>query len=78
MVSVSQESEDVQLDAVIGLIEQTHMAQYLKWLDGAQFAFHYQGQDFQKNTSKSRIFATIAICQRMWVAGMSPFELAED
>lgn len=49
MVSAAMTSEDAQLEAMIGFVEQANIAKYLKRLDWAGFAFRYNGQDFQKN-----------------------------
>ena len=49
LVAASQESENAQLQAMVGYIEQAHIAQYLRDADWAKFAFNYNGQDFQKN-----------------------------
>ena len=49
LVSASQASEDAQLDAMAGFIEQGDLARHLRNADWVQFAFSYNGQDFQKN-----------------------------
>ncbi|MDI1338438.1 N-acetylmuramidase domain-containing protein [Polaromonas sp.] len=49
LVSACEASEDAQLDAMAGFIEQGHLAPHLRNADWVQFAFHYNGQDFQKN-----------------------------
>ncbi len=49
LVSASLESEDAQLGAMVGFVQQAKLAQYLRQGDWASFAFRYNGQDFQKN-----------------------------
>lgn len=49
LVSASQASEDAQLGAMAGFIERGGLARHLRNADWVQFAFNYNGQDFQKN-----------------------------
>lgn len=49
LVAASQASEDAQLQAMIGFVQQANIAQYLRSGSWADFAHHYNGADFQKN-----------------------------
>jgi N-acetylmuramidase/Putative peptidoglycan binding domain len=49
LVAAAQESEDAQLAAMVGFIEQANLAHHLRDANWAQFASHYNGPDFQKN-----------------------------
>jgi hypothetical protein len=55
LVAASQESEDAQLQAMAGFVQQANIAQHLRSGDWAQFAFHYNGTDFQKNKYDSKL-----------------------
>ncbi len=68
LVSAAQASEDAQLNAMVGFIQQANIARYLKQLDWAKFAFHYNGQDFQKN----RYDEKLDLCHRRYKQGPLP------
>lgn len=68
LVSASQGSEDAQLDAMAGFIEQGQLARHLRNADWAQFAFSYNGQDFQKN----RYDEKLALAHKRYQLGPLP------
>jgi hypothetical protein len=49
MVKAMCESEDAQFQAMINFILGNNLAQYLQASDWGQFAYYYNGKDFQKN-----------------------------
>jgi len=68
LVAAAQESEDAQLDAMAGFIEQANIARYLQQPDWAAFAFHYNGQDFQKNKYDQKL----DLCHKRYQHGPLP------
>ncbi len=55
MVSAMCESEDAQLQGMIGFIDKNGLQQYLQTEDWSNFAYHYNGPEFQKNNYDSRL-----------------------
>lgn len=68
LVSASQESEDAQLAAMVGFIQQTNIAQYLREGDWRKFALHYNGTDFQKNKYDEKL----GLCHKRYLHGPLP------
>lgn len=68
LVDASQASEDAQLDAMAGFIAQGDLARHLRNADWGQFAFSYNGQDFQKN----RYDEKLALAHKRYQLGPLP------
>ncbi|MBU0588440.1 MAG: DUF3380 domain-containing protein [Gammaproteobacteria bacterium] len=68
LVIAAQSSEDDQLDAMVGFVLQADIARYLRRLDWAKFAFHYNGPDFQKNQYDEKL----DMCHKRYVQGPLP------
>ena len=49
MVKAMTDSEDAQFQAMVAFIDGNGLAKYLQQGDWAEFAYHYNGSDFQKN-----------------------------
>jgi len=55
MVEAMCQSEDAQLQGMIGFIEKNRLQRYLQNEYWASFASHYNGTDFQKNNYDSKL-----------------------
>ncbi|MBI3370381.1 MAG: DUF3380 domain-containing protein [Betaproteobacteria bacterium] len=55
MVEAMCASEDAQFQAMVGFIVKNGLARYLQQGDWANFAFRYNGEDFQKNNYDSKL-----------------------
>ena len=64
MVNDMCESEDLQFEAIVEFIKKNNLSQYLQQGDWSNFAFHYNGPDFQKNnyaTKLKKAFARFSV-----------------
>lgn len=55
MVSAMLDSEDEQFQAMAGFIRAYDLSQYLAQGDWTNFAYHYNGSDFQKNRYDTKL-----------------------
>ena len=60
MVNAMCESEDAQFEAMVAFIKKNDLAQYLQKDDWSNFAFHYNGPNFQKNNYDTKLAKAFA------------------
>lgn len=68
MVAAMCESEDKQFQAMVGFITKNGLQKYLQQSDWANFAYYYNGPDFQKNQYDTKL----AQAHARFIAGPLP------